>query len=320
MVEIRSPDHEFFSCRKLNSSTFLLVEADGFGERPFIYAKILPTQKYLVLSDTGCGSSSDSGINTLRDFLETFLVPDNDNLPLNPHLGNGKPSLSYLIICTHCHYDHILGIPEFLDANPTIVASAAGKTFIESDLPAHSLCKYLDLPTPAYTVSHWAADLEHLLKGHLQILQTPGHTPDELAWYDSGERHLYVGDSFYDRVSEDGAYTQPIIFPPHGDLVVFMDSLEKLSDFVGQQNRDSGLPTLKIGCGHITSSADAASTLDEVKSFFDDVIAQRVPVIQTVEKFGVVINLWQADGNPRFSLQAPRFLVERARKHWKHQV
>ena len=307
-------EESYFSCKRLNATTFVVVEWDRFEEKPFIYAKICKDIGVLVLSDTGCGGDSAAKLGTLRAFLENHPVPENGHVPLNPCHEKNKHSLEYVVILTHCHYDHILGIPEFIDSKPTIVASKFGKSFIESDLPGHSLCKYRDVPTPVYEVSLWAANLEWIVRGRIQIVQTPGHTPDELAWYDVEERHLYVGDSFYDRVSEDGSYTQPIIFPPHGDLVTYMASLDKLLQFVEQENQKAGKIPVKVGCGHTTSSADARSTITEVQVFFWDVFKRRIPVKSSTETHGIIFDLWEDDGSPRFSLQAPRVLVERARK------
>lgn len=92
-----------FTCTRLNPSTFRIVEADKYGEFPFIYAKVYDS--VIVLIDTGCGGAArdpDVKLTSLRDFVETYPVKENDNEPLN--LGGIK---SYVVICTHCHYDHI---------------------------------------------------------------------------------------------------------------------------------------------------------------------------------------------------------------------
>lgn len=95
-----------FTCTRLNPSTFRIVEADKYGEFPFVYAKVYGS--VIVVIDTGCGGAArDPGVKltSLRDFIETYPVPDNDNKPLNT--GGRR---SYVVICTHCHYDHI-GMP-----------------------------------------------------------------------------------------------------------------------------------------------------------------------------------------------------------------
>ena len=112
-----------------------------------------------------------------------------------------------------------------------IVASAAGRDFIESDLGTHGLFNSIGRPTPYYQVTKWAQAFERLRYPFphkrsalglsigdqaktttdlgITIIQTVGHTPDELAWYDHEEMHLYVGDSFY----REGDENMPIIFP-----------------------------------------------------------------------------------------------------------
>ena len=118
--------------------------------------------------------------------------------------------------------DHIGGIEQFMHndsgvitrAPPfptTILASASGRDFVTKDLPTHSLARFIGAKTPEYTVSCWAENNHDLIwhtdgsittqslkseagpEAHslgITIFNTPGHTPDELAWYDQNERHL----------------------------------------------------------------------------------------------------------------------------------
>ena len=315
-----------FPCTSLNSTTFLLVENDQYGEHPFIYARRFTEHNLLVLSDTGCGSQlptpSDHDTDrqgALRTFLEIVPIPQLGNRPLNPRKLDGTPSLKYLILCTHCHYDHILGIPSFLDADPIILASAHDKSFIEDDLPKNSLCEFLHIPTPQYKVSYWAKDGERVsLSGKdlgIEILHTPGHTPDELAWYDASERHLYVGDSFYERVAKDQVYTQAIVFPPQGNVIEYLKSLQKLVKFVDEKNSESSKSRVRISCGHVTSNVDGAEILSAVQEYFHAVLDRKIPVKQSVVRGGYIFDWWQEEGEPRFSLYAPRFLIEDARRN-----
>ncbi|KAF6226332.1 hypothetical protein HO133_009198 [Letharia lupina] len=307
---------QYFTCSRLNATTFVVYENDKYEEHPFIYVKIYDDPRLVVISDTGCGGGDEDRehYHNLKKYIETCPAAANDGKPLNPI----EARRTYFIICTHCHYDHILGLKHFQTASTSILASSFDRHFIEKNLPVHSLCEFLDVPTPEYTVSYWADDLDKLsFDGkplHLQILHTPGHTPDELAWYDEQERHLYVGDSFYERVAKDNSYEQAIIFPKEGNWVHYMQSLEKLLRFVEEKNEEPGKATIRIGCGHITSSVDGVEILIIVQQLFQDIIAGKAPIVHLEEKRGEEYALWKADGEPRFSVAAPKRLALEATK------
>lgn len=257
-----------FQARFITPTTVLIIEDDSYMEQPNIYIKVY--SDLLLITDTGTSSPRDrhsSTCITLRTFLETVPITHPTTAkcePLNPS-GHKR----YLILCTHAHYDHILGIPPFLDATPPpfIVASGNDPTFVTTDLPTHSLCKYLGIPTPVYTINHWVRHLEDL--GHPSFLQTavvegrelvatkpsslgvrclhiPGHTPDSLAWYDIDEHRLYIGDMFYAACPVPGKDSEDvsplpeqeaaIIFPAEGDWSAYMSSLDLIISFAAHEN------------------------------------------------------------------------------------
>jgi len=217
-----------------------------------------------------------------------------------------------------------------------------------NDLPEHSLCKYVGTPTPQYNISHWAKLLGFLtLNGipfRIQFIQTPGHTPDSLAWYDIDENHLYVGDSFYERkrhtktpelpdnasqVPELPASQAAIIFPEEGgNWIHYMSSLDILLSLVLHKNMElsrryglshESMPRVKVGCGHLTYDADAEQMILEVRAMFERIIAGKVPVTASGEKRGVIHDYWLESEDSRFSVIAPRHLAEEARKHLHRQ-
>jgi glyoxylase-like metal-dependent hydrolase (beta-lactamase superfamily II) len=95
-----------FDAHRLTSTTFLVRELDDiYNEEPFIYVKIVPEAQSILIMDTGCGGASKNPkveVKSLREFIETVEIADNDNKPLNPGC-----QLRYVIVLSHCHYDHI---------------------------------------------------------------------------------------------------------------------------------------------------------------------------------------------------------------------
>jgi glyoxylase-like metal-dependent hydrolase (beta-lactamase superfamily II) len=91
-----------FTATHLIGNTFRLVEDDQHIKRPFIYVKVYPA--VVVVIDTGCNAPNNPSlpVTSLREFIETVDVEANGGEPLN---RDGK--LPYLVVLSHCHYDHI---------------------------------------------------------------------------------------------------------------------------------------------------------------------------------------------------------------------
>ena len=170
-------------------SAWLIREHDEYGEYPHIYAKLcqIPNTdsagtnaSVIVLSDTGCGtdvhnSSFDDRLASISQRQpESWNIATFLEYAINP--GGRIP---YLVISTHCHYDHILGFYKLPPTNPPIahkedssrnenlvrpptqiLASAKGTSFITPypTLQKHSLCSSVNRVAPDYTVFTWAFD------------------------------------------------------------------------------------------------------------------------------------------------------------------
>lgn len=167
----------------------------------------------------------------------------------------------------------------------------------------------------------------------ITVLLTPGHTPDELAWYDREERFLYVGDSFYER----GGDGMDIIFPAEGNLVEWYFSLKKLRGFVASENSRAGLGEVigdagdeddadegewikvsgrvKVGCGHQTAGVDAEGIMEDLEIMWWRVLHGEVPVVETIIIAGENVDRWmEPSGRGQFSFRAPRRLMVEARE------
>ncbi|CAJ2509647.1 Uu.00g146730.m01.CDS01 [Anthostomella pinea] len=350
-ISLRKPNISSFTTKRTSPTTFVIQERDAYKEHPLIYAKLHPKADVVVLTDTGCDEPDEQHKTAryihLREYLEHCPVSANHDKPINP---DGKRR--YIIIQTHCHYDHTFGIPQFLSSHGIeIVASAAGRDFFESDLTRNGEFEHTGRPTPDYQVSKWAEAFEQLkypfhqvdedrhveVDMGMTVLHTPGHTPDELAWYDHEEMHLYVGDSFY-REGEDGL---PIIFPVKGSLIEWVFSMQKLAVFVrGENARAASVvatseqttesdeddwvhipqPTkarrVLVSCAHQTYAVDSADVLAELEAFSFQCFIGKVPVVDSQTLRGETFDTWREKGDDRtpMSIQAPRRLMEEARK------
>lgn len=333
-----------YTCSQLNPSTYLIIHNDKYEEYPYIYVKIYPSPlDLIVVIDTGCGAANTQGNATPND-LKNHIKQTLLDTQITSIEHRKEPHHEYIVICTHCHFDHIGGIQPFADASNPIIASGHDKSFLSpSNLPENSLCTKFGLPTPSYKIARFTKRGETLIHVFdfpdgtgrhgakldlgLTALHTPGHTPDSLAIYDRQESWLYIGDTAYHRKAEMpwGAMQDvPIVFPPQGNWRDFRASLKFLICFVEhEQQRYSNTNghIIRLAAGHTTSAALAAPMLKTVLRFFDAIIAGKVPVAGEMPGDHVVpsgslgpdaFTLWQDNEKwPDFSLIAPsRFLDE----------
>lgn len=163
----------------------------------------------------------------------------------------------------------------------------------------------------------------------ITIISTPGHTPDELAWYDHDEMHLYVGDSFY----EEGFERMPIFWPAQGNLVEWSFSMQKIEHFIKSENAREAAEiesaqeeddlvsvarSVKVGCGHQSASLDGVDIMARLKSFYFRTIRGQVPLVRSRDVLGVAVDTWaEPDKKSKFYFEAPRGLMEDARSFFK---
>ena len=99
-----------FKARVLAPSTFVLTEySDIYGEQPLIYVKCFQAAGTVLILDTGCGGATADpkiGLRSLREYIETVPLAENDGKPLNEGAG-----MRYVVVLSHCHYDHICAYP-----------------------------------------------------------------------------------------------------------------------------------------------------------------------------------------------------------------
>lgn len=243
-------------------SDYCLRENDNFGEFPNIYAQIYYREgtrdpAVICLSDTGTGKNLDDGGHSSQD-PASWNFADFLAHTLNP--GHRIP---YVVLITHSHYDHIMGIGALqkAGADVTIYASSHDTGYLVpwSHLQKNSLAGLLGLKAPKFE-ARWVDDTQKLtyvdkLTGErketaITVIHTPGHTPDSLSWYDRNSNVLSVGDMIYERESDwtrsgsNGQWAreppQPIMFDHASNIVDWNASLHRLLDFVRSENRRLG--------------------------------------------------------------------------------
>ncbi|KAJ3552088.1 hypothetical protein NM688_g4344 [Phlebia brevispora] len=301
----------FKTCR-LTPTAFVINEhSDVYDEKPLIYAKIVPSANTILILDTGCGGATKDTkieIKSLREYIETVPLRANGDKPLNQ-----GGTMRYIVVLSHCHYDHILGVEQFAKDSP-ILASGHSPSFLsEENLPFNSLCKSLGIDVPHYKpvlVQHLHTLQSSYLEGSqtadakstslgIIVLHTPGHTPDELALWDETEEVLYVGDTLYEYAH--------IIFPTEGSITEWLRTVDDLIQLV------TPFPNARISCGHVTAGRPALDVLTGARRFMADVLARREPVRNRFEKRGEMCVEYVQEGM-RFSLVCPERLVEEARE------
>ena len=147
--------------------------------------------------------------------------------------------LPVVVLNSHTHFDHIGGNSEFRD----ILAMDTDYTrnnidgysneLVREEISEEALCGSLPAEinpatyyTPSFIVKTFIRDGYKIDLGDriLEVLSTPGHTPDAISLLDLDLGLLWVGDIYYEG---------PIwLFVPETDLDVFYNSVKRLCNMV----------------------------------------------------------------------------------------
>lgn len=202
-------EQSWFEVYKIAPHVFAFYEPGQFEE---VISYLVVGRDRAALVDTGMG------IGELKKLVEEFT-----RLPL-------------MVVNTHSHYDHIA--QNYLFENVAIFdapsARQAAKNGCSSEVMLPLLEKGLvwkSLPVdfdsahyhvPPFTVTRWLndSDLNDLGDRRLEVIHTPGHSPDSICLLDRDARLLWTGDTYY---------PGPIcLHLPGSDLDEFIESYEKL--------------------------------------------------------------------------------------------
>lgn len=207
-----SPD-AWFEVYKVAPGVFAIYEPHQFEE---VISFLILGDKRAVLFDTGLG------IGDIKRVVTSLT------------------SLPITVLNSHTHNDHVGDNWEFddiygMDTDFTRTNAKGSTTDAQAELAPGSFCGPLpagfdakSYATRAFHITHSIHDGDTIDLGGrvLEIISTPGHTPDEICLLDRKNSLLFTGDNFY---------PGPIwLYRPETDLDAYVQSVERIAALAPQ--------------------------------------------------------------------------------------
>ena len=246
LTRVESTD-PWFEVYRIRPGVFAIYEPHQFEE---VISYLIVGNRKALLFDTGIG------VGKIRDVVSHLTT-----LPVR-------------VLNSHTHYDHVGGNADFseilgVDSDYSRKnASGAVNNYGAADaLTTDRLCGSLPagVTRANYRIRAWkmtrtVRDGEVLDLGgrNLEVLLTPGHTPDSLMLFDRQNKLLFTGDMFY---------PGPIyLYVPETNLADYIKSIERVSQFV---------PTLDLLLPSHNIPVSDPQKLIRLRDAFHDVQAHR---------------------------------------------
>ena len=205
--------------------------------------------------------------------------------------------LPIIVLNSHTHDDHVGGNWEFdtvygMDTDFTRKNAQGSREDAQAEITPDQLCGPLpkDFDAKAYMTRPWKIaayihDRDRFDLGGrvIEVIATPGHTPDAISLIDRANGLLFTGDTYY---------PAPIwLYRPETDLDAYAKSIRKLAALA---------PQVKLVLGAHNVPVAPPSVLPRLVAAFDTVRAGKVP--STPDSPGKVI--YKIDGYS-FLMRAP---------------
>jgi glyoxylase-like metal-dependent hydrolase (beta-lactamase superfamily II) len=207
-LEKVSTQDPWFEVYKIRPGVFAIYEPHQSEE--VISYLVLGTKKALLF-DTGMG------ISNIRKLVE------------------GLTTLPVSVVNSHTHNDHVGDNWRFtdiygMDTDFTRANAKGSRADAQAEIVPGEICGELpagfnpqDYTTKPFHISHWMHDGDKIDLGGriLQVIATPGHTPDSISLLDEKNGLLFTGDTFY---------PGPIfLYRPETDLDAYVASVKRLA-------------------------------------------------------------------------------------------
>lgn len=181
--------------------------------------------------------------------------------------------LPVIVLNSHTHDDHVGGNWEFktvygMDTDFTRANAKGSREDAQAEIAPGEICGALprDFDAKSYRTRPWRItkyihDGEKIELGgrSIEVIATPGHTPDAISLFDHANGLLFTGDTYY---------PAPIwLFRPETDLKAYAASIRRLAALA---------PQVKVVLGAHNVPVASAAVLPRLVSGFDAVRAGKV--------------------------------------------
>lgn len=198
----------WFEVYRVAPGVFAIYEPHQFEEA---ISFLILGQKRAVLFDTGLGIGDIKSVVT------------------------GLTDLPIVVMNSHTHNDHVgddweFGVIFGMDTEFTRTNAKGSREDAQAELTPDSICGQLpagfdaaDYSTRPFHITHVIHDGEKIELGGrvLEVIATPGHTPDAICLLDRKNGLLFTGDTYY---------PAPIwLYRPETDLNAYVKSVERMA-------------------------------------------------------------------------------------------
>src|SRR5215468_8286774 len=237
---------DWFEVYRIRGGVFAIYEPHQ-AEETISY--LIVGEKRALLFDTGMG------ISDLKK-----VIAELNKLPI-------------IVLNSHTHNDHVGDNWEFstiygMDTDFTRQNARGSRLDAQAEITPDQICGLLPkgFDSKAYATRPWKitaythdGDRFDLGGRTLEVIATPGHTPDAISLLDRANGLLFTGDTYY-----PGTIW---LFRPETDLVAYRRSIQKLADLV---------PHLKLVLGAHNLPSAKPDVLLKLVTAFDEVQAGKV--------------------------------------------